>query len=253
MSSIRIDRKLPRTVERGKLTTLTLPLRDESDAVQTLTSATLTITVGSKVLVNGATVSTLGPPASYSLAASVTENESLTSEYLEVWETDLGTFQVSGYLVRRAYHSHVTEGDLTSRYPGILKDLPPEDLKAGHGTKRYRTLAYERTQRRLLAKGRRPWLIFDPWALVDAEANLALHYWAAEAAIRFQDAPTYLRLKKQFGDQYEKLWGEVTFREDTGETGTIDNGQIGKPAAAPGVYVGATRPRSMRYVTWRSR
>lgn len=240
--ALRVDIKLPRFVQRGEDATLDLPIRDASDAVQTATSGTLTITVGSKVLVDAAPLSTFGPPLTYALDASTTEDEALSDEWLEVWDTDIGTFRQSGYLVRHVYRSRVTERDLLARHDDLLNQLPP----GVDSTEPYRTLAHEKMQRRLLKLGRRPWLIFDPHMLLDAEVALALHLWACDAAQRFQDAAPFLRMKKDFRTEYDSEWGDVTFRYDEGQTGTLDNGRMREAAASSGVTMAATRPRSAR-------
>ena len=124
---------LPRTIEIGVSTTLTLDVYPEDSATLTAASAaTVTVYQGQAVLVNAA-VATVGGAytASYALSGSVTTGLTPSDDYLEVWSITVGgavhTFQRAGYLVRRAFHPSVTDAALTD-YHSDLANLRPSTL-----------------------------------------------------------------------------------------------------------------------------
>lgn len=236
--SNRVQLSLPRIVQRGEATSLTLPLRSEADAELTATSGTLTVKLGSKTLVDAAALSAFGPPVSYSLLAATTTDESLSEEWLEIWDLDIGTYTHAGYLVRYPYHSHVTDAALTDLHAEILYHLPPGETTA----EKYRRSAKETIERRLIAKGRRPWLIVDAWALYDAERHLAVSLWASDTAARVKDAIQYTRLAAEHERKYERAFDGVTFRYDEDSDGTIADGEE-QQAAQPILTLSAGRSR----------
>lgn len=238
----RVQLSLPRVVERGEQTTLNLPVRDDADAEQTatLSGSTVTIYLGSKKIVDAAAIATVGPPASYTVSAAATADEGLTDEWLEVWTlAGLDTFRVRGHLVRHQYHSRVTDAALQDVHPEFLLHLPPGETTG----ERFRRRASEQMQRRLLAKGRRPWLVFDSDALFDPEVWLTLALWAEDAALRQQGNTEWARLANSYHKRYEDCWAEVSFSYDENEDGVIDADENGEATQAAAVMLTAGRPR----------
>jgi hypothetical protein len=234
----RIDQPLPRIVELGRAATLPLPIRSDANAAQTLVSATLTVRLGSTILLDAVAATTLGPPASYSLLAATTTDLSPSDEWLESWATDLGVFTYSGYLVRSAYHSHVTDSALQQLHPEFLGFLPPGETTG----EKFRVAATEQIQRDLIKKGRRPWLIFDEWALYDAERYFAMHLWANDRAVSTSGDSDYARLAADYLEKYRAEWGTVSFRYDLDEDGAIDEDET-ETASPGGITLTAGRPR----------
>lgn len=235
---MRVGLSLPREVERGRAASLTLPLLSDAGAEQTVSSGTLSVWLGGTVVLDEVPVAP-GPPASYALTGPTTADLALSSEWLEVWTTDLGVYQVAGHLVRRAYYSRVTDVDLQRVHPEILHLLPPGETSA----EKFRVLASEKLQRELLNKGRRPWLVFEPTALLDAEVALALHYWAQDAHMRTSGTSVYAGLSRDFWTSFEREWDRVSFAYDEDEDGLVDATQT-ESAAPAGVVLTAGRPRS---------
>jgi hypothetical protein len=243
----RIGLTLGREVVRGRAMSLTLPLVDDAGNAQTAAAgATLSVWLGSTLLLDEVEV-VEGPPASYALTAlEVPATLALSAEWLEVWTTSLGVFTVSGWLVRRGYASRVTDSTLQQVHPEILHLLPPGETTA----EKFRVKASEKIQRELLNKGRRPWLVFEVTALLDAEVYLALHYWAQDAAMRTSGTSTYATLAREFWAAFEREWARVSFNYDADEDGLID--EADKQTAEPsGILLTQGRSRSRGWAAYR--
>lgn len=221
---------LPRTIEIGVSTTLTLDVYPEDSATLTAASAaTVTVYQGQAVLVNAA-VATVGGAytASYALSGSVTTGLTPSDDYLEVWSITVSgavhTFQRAGYLVRRAFHPSVTDAALTD-YHSDLANLRPSTLTTYEP---YRRRAGDWIQRRLLEQGRRPWLVFDAWALEVPHVYKALSLIFTDFESSIGDG-RYAKLAASYEARAEAEFAKVQFRYDLAETGTIreSDGQSG--------------------------
>ncbi|MCP4916857.1 MAG: hypothetical protein GY913_08010, partial [Proteobacteria bacterium] len=158
----------PYVITRGADTALPLDVYDDEQAQQTATAATVSVLLGSKVLVDSASATTLGPPVSYTLAGGTTSAESLSDAVLVRWSLTIGgvvyPFERAGYMVRQAFDMTLTDADLLSVDRNLANYRNSGDSTFAWAV----TDARQRIERRLLKKGRRPWLIFDNWALFDA-------------------------------------------------------------------------------------
>lgn len=243
----RVQLSLPRVVERNRAATLPLPVRSDADAEQTATLAgsTLTVRLGSKTLLDAVQITTEGPPASYSLLAATTANEGYSDEWYEEWNLQgIGVVPHTGYLVHTAYYSHVTDGDLQALHPELLDFLPPGETSA----EKFRVRSDQFIQRALIRKGRRPWLIFDQWALHDPEVYFALSLWANDAALRTNGSARseYTKKAAEYKADFERLFGQVQFRYDESESGILSDATT-ESAEPSGITFTSGRPRSRGY------
>lgn len=219
--SLIVRHQLPRIVQRNAAEALTLDVYSAASVQQTASAATVTIKLGSTVIVDAAAATSLGPPASYTLAAATTENENLSDQYLEIWTVTISgtvyTFRHSGHLVRHKFYPTIIDTDLTDRDSDLLNIVPSSvtDLS------QYREAARKRIERDLLRKGRRPWLIFDSYELVDAHIALSLHFFYSDQAIAIGDG-RYREAATAYMDEYKTSMAEVNFRYDSNESGEID-------------------------------
>lgn len=239
----RVELPLSRVVVRGEAATLTLPVRDDTDAEQTASSGTISIYLGTTTLVDAASVTSVGPPASYSLLAATTTDQVLSDEWVEVWDLDgLDTFTVRGYLVRRGYHSRVTDKSLKDKHPEILSTLPQGETTS----ERFRRSASETIQRKLIAQGRRPWLIFDSDSLYEIEVYLALALWARDCWSRSVGGPDWLELAEVYDGKAESLWTQQSFGYDADEDGLLSDDEDGTSALKASVTLTSGRPGAWR-------
>jgi len=219
--SLTVRHQLPRIVVRGVEQSLDLDVYSAASAQQTCSAATVTIKLGSKVIVDGASATSLGPPAAYTLPAATTEDEGLSDQYLEVWTVTIGgephTFRRSGHLVRHAFHPTITDTDLTDRDSDLLNIVPASVTNL----QQWREQARKKIERDLLRKGRRPWLIFDSYELVDAHIALSLSRFYRDQHIAIGDG-RYKEAATEYLEEYNEAMASITFRYDDNETGDID-------------------------------
>lgn len=243
---------VPRTIERGVATTLTLPIYDAASVAQTVDTipgATLTITDGARTVLSAASV-TVGPPASYALTAETTEDEPLSDRWLEVWSVYVGGqryyLRRPAMLVRQAFRPTITDTDLTDRHSDLLA-LLPSSLTSYEP---YRAAAEEKIQRALIRRGRRPHLIFDPWELADAHVECTLGLIFSDFASSIGDGRYKVLAdgedgKGGYNAAWQRSFDACQFRYDTAETGGITTNDT--VASSPSVVVTAGRPGQRRY------
>ena len=211
----------PYVVTRGADSAITLDIYDASQAQQTATAGTVTILLGSKVLVDAVAVTSVGPPASYTVPAATTSGQALSDAVLVRWSlTIAGTaypFESAGYLVRQAFSMTLTDADLLAVDRNLAAYRNSTDSNFAWAIEDAR----KRIERRLLRRGRRPWLVFDEWALFDAFRfeTLAIIYGSGRTGIGSGKAG---QLAEEFDRRAEAEFAAVHFRYDESETGTID-------------------------------
>lgn len=213
---------------------------------QTATAASVVIYDGAETVQASVAATTLGPPASYTLPALTTSSRGLSERWLEVWSLTIGgtpyVFRQSGYLVRHAYYSVITDTDLLALHAELTDLLPSgtTDFSA------YRERSRQKIERELLKKARRPHLIFDPWALLDADVYLSLFYIFHDWASSIGDG-RYKELAAEYEGKFAEEMKSVRFHYDDAQSGTVDREQ--SEGAQPGLMLtaGPGRRRGLHY------
>lgn len=210
----------PRVVERGVAVSLTADVYDAAGGQLTPTAGSITIRDGSEVVVDAAAVTSFGPPADYSLAGSVTSSRALSERWVEEWSLTISAtpyvFRRAGYIVRHAFYPTLTDTDLYARYSD-LSDLRDPDQASYEAQ---REAARERIERDLIKKGKRPWLVFDSWALYDAHLALTGHIIFNDFATSIGDG-RYKEEALRLHDEYLREMDSCNFRYDVDETGDV--------------------------------
>ncbi|MEL6341529.1 MAG: hypothetical protein AAFV53_00245 [Myxococcota bacterium] len=241
-----VRQRLPRLVQIGRETALDLDIYDVASSRLTATAATVTVRLGGEEIVAAAAATTLGPPASYTLPSTATEGRVPHDGWLETWSVTLDgaahTFQRAGYLVRQLFTPTIIDTDLTYADSDLLSLLPSGVNDLG----KYRIKAIEKIQRDLLKKGRRPWLIFDSYDLTDAHVALSLAYAYRDAAIKMGGQTRYMEEYKARLDEYKAEMGDLSFRYDGDEDGTLDEVEE-TPAAGQGPLLLTAAPQRGRF------
>ena len=211
---------LPRMIERGVAQTLSFDVRDSAGSQQTATVATVALNAGSKVVLAATAATSLGPPASYSLLAATTTSEALSDTWQEVWALTIGstvyTFRQAAYLVRHVLYPVITDTDLTDT-DHVLAELRPTDITS-YAT--FRESAFDKIQRMLIGKGRRPELVLDSWALFDAHVALTRYYIYRDMATKIGDG-RYSELRDGALREFKDAW-PAKFHYDAALSGTVD-------------------------------
>ena len=233
---------VPRMIPRGEDSSLTLDIYDDATETQaTATAATVQILDGSDEVVGATAATSLGPPASYSLAGTVHTSRNLSDRWLEKWRVTYGgvvyLLQRPAYLVRTPYTPTVTQADLVRR----RHDLPNFFASGQVSWADKCRDADERVERALIAKGRRPQLIFDAWALREAEFAAKLSAIYDDLASSLGDG-RYREDADRFEAAYLREIASVSFRYDAGESGTIDTNE--QVTSSVPIMLSAGVPRS---------
>ena len=222
--SLILRHSLPRMIQRGVAETLTADVYDNAGTQQTATAATLSLYAGSRLILDGVTA-TAGAPSSYTMVTADTSSESLSDTWLEVWSLTAGgvvyTFRRDAMLVRHLLYPVITDTDLVALHSDIaeLRDSDQSD----YGTQRL--AAWERIQRKLIARGRRPWLVMASWALKDVHTWETLELVFTDLASSVGDG-RYLALADRYRALADSWWNsEGNFRYDEDEDGYQDTSE----------------------------
>ncbi len=230
----------PRIVQIGADETLDLRVYSSASAVQTASAATVAITAGGASVLPATSASVVTPTATYALASAATSALGPNSAWLERWAVTIGgtayTFQRAGYLVRTKFFPTITDDDLLARHSDLLQIVPDADLG------QWREAAREKIERDLLKGGKRPWLIFDSWALTDAHLSLTLAMFYRDAASSIGGG-RYKDLSAEYQESYHKEFDSVSFRQDSDESGTMTSGAVQSTARAPIILTGGPAGR----------
>lgn len=216
-----LRRSLPRFVEVGVAQTLTIDVYSDAGTLQTVTAATLTVTLGAEKILDAVTA-TPSTHTNYALLAATTTDREPSADYLEVWRCTIGgvvyPFRVPGYLVRHAYYPSITDTDLTDRHA----ELATFATQTGEGFQSKRDEANVELQLDLLRRGRRPWLVFDVFVLRRAHIFKTLEMLFNDYMSVVGDGK-YERLRDHYAAQYAACMADDNFRYDSSQTGTIDS------------------------------
>ena len=200
-------------------------------------SGTVTVYKGSgSKLVDAQSVTITASIATYTLtAAALPTTLSLEDNWLIVWALTIGseehTFQRAAALVRRELHPAVTPDDLSA----IHQDASSL-LAAGQTLADFLDQAWDMIQRRLLAVGRRPYLILSDFALFDCHRHLAAYLLFNDAASSVGDGKWADMAEHHLG-RYEQEWARLKLTYDTDEDGLVSEDEQGT-AGPSAVYLG---------------
>ena len=215
------DAPLPLLIERGKNEVITLETFEEDNTPIAYDSGTVEVFRANTALANIFAGGLPGTVPTATILAVLTADLGLSNSMLAKWSVVrpsgvTETFLRSGYLVRHVNHAVITDTTLEDEYAGLR-------AIAGSGVTNFageRRSAWRSIQRRLIAKGNRPNLILDDWALAD------LHTFEALLRIfrRFRQSigdGLYRDLQREFKENAREAWDELNFHYDADETGTI--------------------------------
>ena len=226
---------LPALIERGRDTSLSLTVTNAAGVEQTPSAATVTLYDGGETVVDAASATSLGPPAAYTVTGATTTDRALSAEWLAVWTMTIGgdvhVFRQPAYLVRHLLYPTVTDDDLTA----LHSDLDALRDSANMTTfEPFRTQAWERIQRRLIARGSRPALVIDSWALRDLHAFASLELIWRDFASSLGD-DRYRELADYYATAHAAEWDALVFRYDEDENGTISSDE--RRTGSPVIYL----------------
>lgn len=222
---------LPDLIERGIANTLKCPVY-LSGALVAPSAGTISIyDATGTAQVSGASVTITGSVATYSYTPAT--SLPLADDWRIEWTLTISGATVfarnDGALVRARLRNPVTDQDLYSRVSG-LNPANSANLHSMSSLQDYLDASWHEIQRRLVNKGRRPWLVMSPSALYDVSLNLAMAYIFDDFASRLNEA--HAQQAATFRDRYETKWSELSFKYDDDDQGkaSADRRRSASPA-----------------------
>jgi len=230
---------LPAMIEKGRDTAITLDVYSAESVQQTASAATLKLYSGGELVLEDVAATGLGPPCTYTVLAAVTSARATSADWLAVWTLTISgvdyVFRQPVYLVKHLLYSPITDDDLTDRH----SDLDSLRHTAAMGSfSPYRTAAFERVQRKLIARGNRPALIIDSWAFTDLLVFETLAPIFRDFAGSLGDT-RYTELADHYTAAASAAWSGLVFRYDEDEDGLIGSDETRR--GSPVVYLNAPR------------
>lgn len=211
------------TIERGRTQVLTCPT-SRAGATATPTAGTFSLYRPDGSPLVSAQVVTI-PPASvaqYTLTGATTTAEALGEGWLVEWALVMPdgvthTFRNDTALCRRTLYPVISQDDLTQRH----SDLPAL-LGSATSYQPYIDEAFATLANRLIAAGRRPYLVIQPSALRDVHLMLTLHLIFLDYSTSAGDGGRWQALAEHYRVQYEAAWGQLRFVYDEADENTVD-------------------------------
>ncbi len=222
--AIALRHDLPEFIQRGLAVTLTGDFyQTDSNAQQTASAASFSLYFGSTAIVDAASATTLGPPATYNLTAALTTSESLSDKWQIRWVATIGGITYTrirpAYLCRFVPAQTMIDTDLI-RLHSDLAALRDSDQSAFNNQ---RDESWVWVNEQLIQKGNRPELVLESWTLRRPHIHRTLFIIFRDFALSAGD-----KRYKQLADDYEtssqSLMDNVQFRYDSDEDGAPDDG-----------------------------
>lgn len=213
-------------VERGTDTTIRLrPAR--AGSALTPTSATITVLDANGTAVVSAGVATCtasSGQATYTVLGATTTALPFAERWTVVWsvllpgESVARTVRTEAALVRARLYPVVSDQDLFGRVSGLNpeSDVPIctiEDYSP------YLDGAWSTIQEKLIAKGRRHWLVLSPASLRELHLVLTLERVFEDLASRLN--PAWAETAAQYRTNVRDEWGDLKLVYDESDTGTV--------------------------------
>lgn len=217
--------ELPDLIERGRDNVLRCRVF-RMGVRQAPASGTVTIYDASATAIISAAVATItDAEARYTLANASTSSRQLEEGWLIVWALTMPdgvvhTFRNEAALVRSQPYPSVTDADLFRRCSSLD---PNSDASITGQTDygRYIDEAWVSLQARLLAQGRRPWLVVSAHSLREPHLLLSLALVFEDMASRLNVA--YNEQARMYRDQYEAAWSRTRFAYDADQNGQAES------------------------------
>jgi hypothetical protein len=216
--------RAPDTIARATNQTIECPTY-RLGAVATPTSGTVSVyRADQTVVVNAAAVSIApGSWAKYTISGGVTSPLQLEEGWLIEWTLTMPdmlphVFRQDAALVRRELAPVVTDADLIRRHSDL-----PQLLATGVTTfQDYLDEAWATIMLRVIANGRRPYLVISPSAFRDVHLLLTLHFIFLDFQTSAGDGSRWQALADYYRAAYTEAYGQLSFVYDESDTNKVD-------------------------------
>lgn len=233
----------PSYIERNRDQVVSLSIHRDAALVAPASGTFTLFDAGGVAVVDAVAVSVVTDVAQYAIpAASIPSTLTVGDGWQEEWALTFAdgvtrTFRRSAALVLRALYPVVTDADLMACYSD-LDDLRPNDLTSYQP---FIDEAWRRVIGRLVAKGRFPFLILEPWALREYTLETTLALIFADFGTSVGEGGRYVDLSEAHKRTAASAWRNMNFEYDTNNDGRP--GARGKRVAAEPVIYLSNAPR----------
>ena len=216
--------RAPDAIQRGVNQTIACPTY-RLGVVATPTSGTVSVYKADQTAVVNAAAVTIAPAnwATYTITAGTTTSLQLEEGWLIEWTLIMPDglthiFRQDAALVRRELAPVVTDADLIRRH----SDLPQLLANGSTTYQDYLDEAWATIMLRLIANGRRPYLVMSPSALRDVHLNYTLHLIFLDFQTSAGDGGRWQALADYYRAAYTEAWGQLSFVYDESDTNKVD-------------------------------
>jgi hypothetical protein len=216
--------RAPDAIQRGVNQTIACPTY-RLGVVATPSAGTVSVYKADQTAVVSAAAVTIAPGswATYTIAGGTTTPLALEEGWLIEWTLVMPdglthTFRQDAALVRRELAPVVTDADLIRRH----SDLPQLLASGATNYQDYLDEAWATIMLRLIANGRRPYLVMSPSALRDVHLLLTLHLIFLDFQTSAGDGGRWQALADHYRLAYTEAWGQLSFVYDESDTNKVD-------------------------------
>ena len=223
---------LPDLIERGIDTVIQAPVYLSGSLVAPSAGTVSVYADTNTARVDGASVTITGDVAQYTVLVATTTSLALADGWRVEW-----TLTVSGdvlravneaALVRQVVRPMISDVDIYRRVPA-LDPNSASVITSETDYQGYIDEANTEIQNRMIATGRRPWLIMSPASLRPVYLYLSLAIIFEDLSARLANVDYQERADK-YRAEYNRQWKALNFTYDADEDGIADTNESGNPA-----------------------
>lgn len=223
---------LPDLLERGRAQELVCPVYHDGVLVAPTEAAVQVYTPSGDVAVSGVAQVVQGV-ATFEVGADALADYPLGEGWRVIWtltlDGDVETYHNDAALVRHRLHPVISDRDLYARVTA-LSPHAKAPLSSVTTYQPYLDAAWRQIQLRLIAEGKRPYLVMSPSAFAEAHTLLTLALIFEDFASRLNAA--YEDRATLYRQQFLEAWKMLRFRYDERNEGRA-NGPAKKSARSP--------------------
>ena len=214
---------VPEALERGRNNTIRCPVYRFGALVAPSIAGSVRVQreTGEQLIIIAAPI--VGNVATASVSSFVIANIPFSDGWLFEWTLTMPdgvphVFRQDGSLVRRDLYPVVSDVDLLRRH----RDLTALREAGVTSYQDYLDEAWAIIYNRLVAGGKRPWLVMSPSAFREVHLTLTLHLIYLDYATSAAQDGRYQALAEHYGRQYEDAWSRLTFSYDENDENKPD-------------------------------
>ena len=223
---------MPDLLQRNVDTVIEAPVY-LSGALVAPTAGTVSIyDAGNVAVVSAAAVTIASNVAQYTVAAATTNGKTLGNGWRVEWSLTVSGATINATneasLVRWLVRPMISDVDVFRRVPA-LNPASATVITSETDYQGYIDEAHVEISLRLIAAGRRPWLIMSPASLRGVYLNLTLCFIFEDLSARLANVD-YQERADAYREEYMRAWKTLNFSYDRDLDGVADDDESGDPA-----------------------